>query len=548
MIKEFGKYSIEKELGKGGMATVYLAMHRDLYRHVALKIMHPHLASEEQFRVRFELEARAIAQVEHINLLQVYDYGKQGDHYYIAMEYIDGEEAEQLVKKHGPFTAEVAAVVFHGVAAGLSEAHKKKIIHRDIKLSNIIIKNDGLVKLSDFGIVKMEDVAGLTNTQDVVGTPYYVSPEQIRGDKPSAQSDIFSLGVSLYFAVTGKFPFTAPTIPAIFNLISQGNYTPVRETGIYVPDELAFVISNCLEKEPRKRYDTVARVAEELNAFLHRHEISNDKDLVENYLKDPKGFAAGLKVRSITTKITRGKSFQEKGLIFEALKEYESILQLDPGNKEVKEHIVQIRQANPVTQDTSVTLDTILVPRRKKTGLMVAGVAAFLLLCVMGAGIYYSQQQRQHEAVRAQERWDSLSALREIDTIMFPALPRPEAVAVAAKAPPSAPRKAMQKKIIVPADARPAPLAEAKADTPTVQPAQPAHECFGYLFVFSEVWATILLDEKDYGKSPTKTKIKVPCGEYSLRLESPGGKRYTARAVITEEQTTRFQVGQADFQ
>src|SRR3989339_747944 len=223
MIKQdFGKYFIEKELGKGGMATVYLATHKDLGRKVAVKIMHPHLAADPESRIRFEREAKAIARLEHTNILQIYDFGSHENCFYIAMELIDGTDGEKLVKLNGPFPPEIAAVLFCGVAGGLHQAHVNHIIHRDIKLSNIIVKQDGVAKLSDFGIVKTDDAASLTNVDSVVGTPYYLSPELVSGDPPSIQSDIYALGVSLYYAITGHYPYPKNSIPALFSQIVAG--------------------------------------------------------------------------------------------------------------------------------------------------------------------------------------------------------------------------------------------------------------------------------------------------------------------------------------
>jgi serine/threonine protein kinase len=568
--KDVGKYEIVKELGKGGMATIYHAIHKDLNRKVALKVMHPHLAAEEEARIRFEREAKAIAKLEHVNILQIYDFGSYEGSFYIAMELIEGNDAEKIIKKHGPLPPEITAVIFCGVANGLYQAHLNNIIHRDIKLSNIIVKDDGLAKLSDFGIVKMEDVASLTQSHSVVGTPYYLSPEQVEDKKPSFKSDIFSFGVSMYYAVTGKYHFKADTVPAAFNIISSGKYVTLKESGIYVPSDLSVVIERCMEKDPKDRFEDASVLAQELNSYLYRNQIANDKNEVSKYLKNPKNYRKELRDSSVKLRLDRAKTYKEKGLVFEALREYEDILQQDPDNKEVQENIAKLGKARLADGQTDLGLETMVMPRKKGMPKPVVFSLLFLVVAAVALIIYFGMSKPAGDTSEKPMDWkDSLLSMK-MDTAtasMFSVVKKETSAAQinkeeSKKEEPKVKKQSVKrarqmakkprrprKKVTARSPALDGAKAEEKKDALIKEAAapEPAVTCNGYLFVFSELVGNIFLNDKKYGYAPTKNKLKIPCGDYLLKVENMGGNKYTQKITVNSEKTVKIKVRKDQF-
>ena len=218
MIPEtLGPYRIERELGRGGMAVVYLAYHQRLERHVALKVLHEHLQHDADLVDRFLFEARAASRLEHRNIVVVYDAGQADGRDYIAMAYVEGESlADILQRVEGPLPPDFVISVIDQVSEALDYAHRRGIVHRDIKPSNILVRENGHVLLTDFGIAHAASMGAFTKAGSVWGTPQYMSPEQAAGLKVDGRSDVYSLGIVCYQMLTGEKPFrsdTAPTTP-----------------------------------------------------------------------------------------------------------------------------------------------------------------------------------------------------------------------------------------------------------------------------------------------------------------------------------------------
>ena len=200
------RYEILERIGTGGMAIVYKAKCHRLNRLVAIKILKSDLAQNEEFRRRFNAESQAVAQLSHPNIVSVYDVSRGGDMEYIVMELIDGITLKQYMEKRGQLNWRESLHFITQIMRGLSHAHSRGIIHRDIKPQNIMVLRDGSVKVADFGIACLADSAQ-TLTQEALGSVHYISPEQARGDRPDARSDIYSSGVVLYEMLTGRLPF-----------------------------------------------------------------------------------------------------------------------------------------------------------------------------------------------------------------------------------------------------------------------------------------------------------------------------------------------------
>jgi serine/threonine-protein kinase len=248
------------------MGLVYRARDPLLHREVALKVITGTDVSEEMLE-RFRIEARAAASLDHPNIVVVYDLGEEGGQPYIAMELLKGRDLRQHVRAQGGVSVRDAAELISQVCDGLSYAHERRIVHRDIKPANVHICPDGRVKIVDFGVAKMESTA-LTKTGMVIGTPDYMSPEQIQGKGVDARSDIFSTGVVLYELLTGNKPFSAESITSVvYNIVFK---EPKRfdELDLDVPPDLERIVARAMAKDLSARYQAIGEMRDDLRAFL----------------------------------------------------------------------------------------------------------------------------------------------------------------------------------------------------------------------------------------------------------------------------------------
>ncbi len=263
--KYFGRYRIEKELGRGGMGAVYKVYDDMLDRWVALKvILESKDITADQIK-RFMLEARSMAKIQHPNIIQVYEVGETPRNYF-TMDYIQGEPFSHMIKK-GKCLPRKSAWIIQQVALALNEVHQHGIIHRDIKPSNIMLDQQEKPRLMDFGLVKVVDNQ-LSRSGEILGTPVYMSPEQAEGRKVDHRSDIYSLGASLYEALTQRPPFQGETVFKIIYQIAQEDPLTPRLLNPDIPPELEAICLKCLEKSPEKRYSTGALFAQDLDNFL----------------------------------------------------------------------------------------------------------------------------------------------------------------------------------------------------------------------------------------------------------------------------------------
>ncbi|HEY3492002.1 MAG TPA: serine/threonine-protein kinase, partial [Solirubrobacterales bacterium] len=256
-----GTYTIEGEIGRGGMGVVYRARDERLHRRVAIKVLPPEFAFQEEIRARFTREAQTAARLSHPHVVPIYDVGNTGDLVYFVMGYVDGESLGGRIKRRGQLPAEEVRRIMKETADALGAAHALSIIHRDIKPDNILLDGTrGRVMVTDFGIAKaLQSGSGatLTSAGVAIGTPSFMSPEQAAGEKEiDGRSDLYSLGIVAYQMCTGQPPFTAPTVAGILMKQITEVAPAVRERRPDVPEDLALAVSRCLEKDPENRWAT----------------------------------------------------------------------------------------------------------------------------------------------------------------------------------------------------------------------------------------------------------------------------------------------------
>ena len=272
------RYEILERIGTGGMAIVYKAKCHRLNRLVAIKILKSDLAQNEEFRRRFNAESQAVAQLSHPNIVSVYDVSRGGDMEYIVMELIDGITLKQYMEKRGQLNWRESLHFITQIMRGLSHAHSRGIIHRDIKPQNIIVLRDGSVKVADFGIACLADSAQ-TLTQEALGSVHYISPEQARGDRPDARSDIYSSGVVLYEMLTGRLPFEGES--AVSVAIQHLSSIPLapREINPDIPEQLELICMKAMAPDLEHRYQSADAMIADLEAFRKNPEVEMKFDL-----------------------------------------------------------------------------------------------------------------------------------------------------------------------------------------------------------------------------------------------------------------------------
>ena len=278
-----GRYTIQKLIGEGGMANVYLAMDIILNREVAIKILHEQLAKQERFIERFRREAEAVASIIHPNVVEIYDVGQYDNCYFIVMELLEGQTLKEYVKDKGTLSVSETLTIMKQVCEGVDVAHKLGIVHRDLKPQNIFIREDGLIKIMDFGIAYQQDASPLTQTNAVMGSVHYLSPEQAKGESATIQTDIYSLGIVMYEMLTGSVPYTGDSAVNIVLRHLRETVPYVSEKNEHVPQSVENIIIRATAKNPDDRYHSLADMRYDLDTALNVERMNEPRVYFENY-------------------------------------------------------------------------------------------------------------------------------------------------------------------------------------------------------------------------------------------------------------------------
>ena len=262
------RYEIVRNIGEGGMANVYLAIDTILNRKVAVKVLRGDLSSDEKFVRKFQREASSASTLDHPNIVGIYDVGEDDGNYYIVMEYVEGRTLKNLIKRRGSLTLPEVIDIMGQITSGIEHAHEKNIIHRDIKPQNILILDDGLVKIADFGIAQALNNNELTQTNSVMGSVHYLPPEQANGTGSTFKSDIYSLGILMFELLIGKVPFKGENAVEIAIKQMKDPIPSICDINENIPQSVENIVLTATAKNPKNRYDSVEEMKNDIKTCL----------------------------------------------------------------------------------------------------------------------------------------------------------------------------------------------------------------------------------------------------------------------------------------
>jgi serine/threonine-protein kinase len=372
-------YRLLEQVGQGGMAAVYRALDLTLDREVAVKLLHRHLASEPESRLRFAREAKAVARLHHENILEIYAYSDEGStESYLVTEFIAGPTLRGFLQQHRVRFPEVAAMIGCELARALFAAHHMGIIHRDVKPENIMVRRDGTVVLCDFGIARILDKDTVTTTGQLLGSPAYMAPEHIRGEPQDGRSDLFSLGVVLYELLTGELPYRGRNPHETITKIAAGEFVPIVELAPLCSRELAAIVERTLSTDPAARHPDAAALEHDLQACLAAAGLSDPRTELRTYFRDPAAWEAAFLPRCVTRLIDCGQQLRRQGRVAAALQAWGRAQILAPDDAALQALIVGVAR------------------RQRVRKLLTAACGVVLLTGGVGAGVRVLHGRWQH--------------------------------------------------------------------------------------------------------------------------------------------------------
>lgn len=339
-------YEIIKQIGKGGMSTVYLAREKLLDRIVAIKLLHPALSADPKNKERLKREAQAIAKLNNDNIVKVFNYFEDNDASYIVMEFIDGTTLAEFILQNPVKYVEIALFLFLQIAKGIKYSHDLQIIHRDIKPENIMISKTGSIKITDFGIASiLSEQKGLTTTGSVMGSPMFMSPEHINDEKIDHQSDIFSLGIILYNMLTNDLPFKGKNAGQILNNIFQCKYIHPQQINQAIPNNISKIIQKCLVSSKKERYQNVSEIIEDLTNYFNLLNLDPEKEK-NLFFENPNNYTFEFEDKIVKIYVNLAEKYLKEKSKFKALHFAQLVHCYNPANSEAKAIIRKIERGN----------------------------------------------------------------------------------------------------------------------------------------------------------------------------------------------------------
>jgi hypothetical protein len=377
LIRRIDRYELLEQVGTGGMSVVYRGRDTSLDREVAVKVLHPHLATRPESRARFSREARAVARLSHPGIVEIYDYsGDENQESWLVTEFVRGRTLRAFADDGGGIPLpECGALVGLALSDALAHAHAAGVIHRDLKPENVMIAESGgrpAVKLADFGIARiLSQDDRMTMTGAMVGSPNHMAPEVVDGKEADERSDVFSLGTILYWLCTGRLPFEAPNPSATLHRLVTGDFPDPRLVNRALGEPLARLIASCLELDPAARPAGAAQVRDALAAILRDDGIDRPDETLTAFLADPRGTADALRPRIVAARLRRGEEHLARGDVALALGSFDGVLAIEPRHPAVLARLAELARSD----------------RRRRLlrrGAMGLGVLVVAVLAVMG--------------------------------------------------------------------------------------------------------------------------------------------------------------------
>jgi serine/threonine protein kinase len=519
-------YRLVELRGSGGMANVFKAIQLSLDRPVAMKIMHPHLNTSEAFITRFEKEAKRAAMLQHENIVAIIDYGCDDGQYYIAMEYIDGTNLGEIMKRQSKLPLEICLHICHQVAEGLKYAHKSGLVHRDIKPANIMLSFDGRVMITDFGIAKSNQDHTVTNAGQVIGSPSYMSPEQAAGKSIDHRSDIFSLGIILYEILAGEKPFKGDNYQSLITSIMSERPTPLRQLRSDVTPEIDLLVQQALVKDLDSRYQSAEELSESLFAQLSKFKIPAFRKVMSDYLKNPIRTTEKLRIDKISDHMESALYFLAvgEGKLAEAKKEFQEVLRFDRKNTSARKYL-SVLESQPILQKPAGG------PKRKNHYLNGLYVAVILGIIGLTAFILATQPLNEPQNLRT-------------PIVLYPTSEQdapPDAISgMVNDRDSNGEKKAGSQE---PAESNSKVSASSNKRLPTaIRPNSAAYDYpdqrisrFGFLSVKTNVLARLVIDDKSYGLS-NGPPIKLSPGTHDVTLSAAGYRKASSNIFLKRDQ------------
>ena len=498
--RQLGRYKLIEEIGQGGMAVVWRGVDTTLQREVAVKILHPHLSRKESNRQRFAREARVVATLHHDNIVEIYDFsgGEEngaGGEAYIVTEYIRGRTLADFLESSRAIPVEIATLVVVEICDAVSHAHAQGIVHRDIKPENVMIREDGILKLMDFGIARVNDDSGATMTGTLMGSPQYMSPEQVSGGELDVRSDLFSIGILLYRLVTGVLPFEGPNPASILRSILETIPVPADQKNPLVGRALAGAIRKALAKTPAERHESVKLLRDDLLAAIADAGLGAPREEVKRFFGDPEGTARALAPAMAARYAAAGHARAKSRDVAGAMELYSRVLEIDPANEEVRAALDALSRGRRNGRVAAITLGSIAIA------------------AVLGSA-----------GARGWEKWQARGTPTPVAIVSLAPTAAPSPSPTATPRPSPSPRASARPsattaasptaiQIAIPS---PAPSA-APSPIPTLPPGK------GAFVLALAVPAQLFIDETDIGNARDTTvlnaDIPLDPGRHSLRIE-----------------------------
>ncbi len=537
------RWEVGARIGVGGMASVHAAHDRRLERPVAIKILHHHVAESADARERLAREARAIAQLKHENVIEVYDYSiDDPDCTWLVTELIEGYSLRQFLDRSETPPPEVAVMIVAEVVRALKAAHAVGVVHRDVKPDNILIgRCEGRPKLSDFGIAKVVSESPMTITGNLVGSPSYMSPEQADGQHTDHRTDLYSTGTLLYRLVTGTLPFRGLTPMDTIRKVSTGQYIDPMELLPGCPSTIAAIIRKALTPKIDERYQSAEEMLADLGQVLQDAGLSATWDELPKFFAQPAAYWDLLKPRLARDLEARGKALLEAGQESRAVDCFNRAIALGDGSQNTFDLVRQLSKRRNAGRVRRFVWATALA----------AGGIAMITAVLLVTDLLSSSPSNPPPPAMASEpppappiEVERAKLAPDVQPVLEDPMPEaPEAKAIDAKASRTekaeSPRRRMPRRAKKRSAPPPAPEPVEK-DPPKDQP----KTLYGTLQVGSDKWVDVYVDGNRVGRAPDRTQYPLTPGEHRLRAEKPNSNclPFERAFTISAGETTRVRL------